>query len=154
MGYKENYQRWLSREELSKIEKAELMAISDNEKEIEERFYKNAVMVGTTLKDYKGKEKTVVIPDGVMALEGPFLAWAENGVKEIFIPASVKKIARFTFSGMKSLERVVFETPNGWYYKDELISKSGVYRFNELAKPEKAAKYLTDLGSAVELLKM
>lgn len=119
----------------------------------EERFYQNAVMVGTTLKDYKGKEKTVVIPDGVAALEGPFIAWAENGVKEIFIPASVKKIARFTFSGMKSLERVVFETPNGWFYRDELISKNGVFRFNELAKPEVAAKYLTDLGNVVDLFK-
>ncbi len=41
MGYKENYERWLSRAELSETEKAELMAISGDEKEIEERFYRD-----------------------------------------------------------------------------------------------------------------
>ncbi|MEE0944542.1 MAG: phospho-sugar mutase [Clostridia bacterium] len=40
MGYKENYERWINREELSAEEKAELMAIADDEKEIEERFYR------------------------------------------------------------------------------------------------------------------
>ncbi len=40
MGYKDNYERWLNRPELSEDEKAELMAISGDEKEIEERFYR------------------------------------------------------------------------------------------------------------------
>lgn len=40
MGYKENYERWINRPELSAHEKAELIEIKDNEKEIEERFYR------------------------------------------------------------------------------------------------------------------
>jgi len=41
MGYRENYERWLSASPLSESEKAELMAISGDEKEIEERFYRD-----------------------------------------------------------------------------------------------------------------
>lgn len=41
MGYKKNYERWLSRPELSDNEKAELTQIGGNEKEIEERFYRD-----------------------------------------------------------------------------------------------------------------
>ena len=40
MGYKDNYERWINREELSAEEKAELVAIAGDEKEIEERFYR------------------------------------------------------------------------------------------------------------------
>ncbi|MBQ8636746.1 MAG: phospho-sugar mutase [Clostridia bacterium] len=40
MGYYENYERWINRPELSNDEKSELLAIADNEKEIEERFYR------------------------------------------------------------------------------------------------------------------
>ena len=39
MGYKETYERWLNSDVLTAEDKAELAAISDNEKEIEERFY-------------------------------------------------------------------------------------------------------------------
>ena len=116
-----------------------------------ETFYKNAMMDGTVLKDYKGKENTVFIPDGVTELAGPFIVWAGSSVKEIIIPDSVKKIGRFTFAGFKTLERVVFITPNGWNYYDVLMEKKGVFRFNELAKPEVAAKYLIDLGNVIEL---
>lgn len=41
MGYKETYELWLARPELTEQERAELNAISGNEKEIEERFYRN-----------------------------------------------------------------------------------------------------------------
>ncbi len=41
MGYKENYERWLSRPELSESEREELLRIKDDEKEIEERFYRD-----------------------------------------------------------------------------------------------------------------
>lgn len=40
MGYKEIYERWLSSDVVDADAKAELLAISDNEKEIEERFYR------------------------------------------------------------------------------------------------------------------
>lgn len=40
MGYKETYERWLNSDVLTAEDKAELAAISDNEKEIEERFYR------------------------------------------------------------------------------------------------------------------
>ncbi|MBS7298054.1 MAG: phospho-sugar mutase [Eubacteriales bacterium] len=40
MLYKDNYERWINRPELSEVEKAELFGIADNEKEIEERFYR------------------------------------------------------------------------------------------------------------------
>ena len=40
MGYKETYERWLSSPVVDDKTKAELKAISDNEKEIEERFYR------------------------------------------------------------------------------------------------------------------
>lgn len=38
--YKKNYERWLNHEILSSTEKQELLDIGDNEKEIEERFYR------------------------------------------------------------------------------------------------------------------
>lgn len=41
MGYKENYERWLSRPELSAEEREELTKIASDEKEIEERFYRD-----------------------------------------------------------------------------------------------------------------
>ena len=41
MGYKENYERWLGRPELSDCEREELLKIKDDEKEIEERFYRD-----------------------------------------------------------------------------------------------------------------
>ena len=40
MSYKDNYERWINRPELSESEKAELVGIAGNEKEIEERFYR------------------------------------------------------------------------------------------------------------------
>lgn len=41
MGYKENYERWLNSPVVDEDTKAELRAIADNEKEIEERFYRD-----------------------------------------------------------------------------------------------------------------
>lgn len=41
MGYKETYNRWLSSSVVDDDTKAELKAIADNEKEIEERFYRD-----------------------------------------------------------------------------------------------------------------
>ncbi|MBQ7794086.1 MAG: phospho-sugar mutase [Clostridia bacterium] len=41
MGYMENYKRWYERAELTEAEKAELAAIANDEKEIEERFYRD-----------------------------------------------------------------------------------------------------------------
>ncbi|MCC8169536.1 MAG: phospho-sugar mutase [Oscillospiraceae bacterium] len=41
MGYKETYNRWLENPVVDENTKAELRAISDNEKEIEERFYRD-----------------------------------------------------------------------------------------------------------------
>lgn len=40
MNYKENYEKWLNSSALSEKDKAELKGIADNEKEIEERFYR------------------------------------------------------------------------------------------------------------------
>ncbi len=40
MGYKETYERWLNSDVLSAEDKAELASIAGNEKEIEERFYR------------------------------------------------------------------------------------------------------------------
>lgn len=40
MGYKETYERWLHSDVLSDEDKAELASIAGNEKEIEERFYR------------------------------------------------------------------------------------------------------------------
>ena len=40
MGYKETYERWLNSPALDEAAKAELQAISGDEKEIEERFYR------------------------------------------------------------------------------------------------------------------
>ena len=39
LDYKKEYQRWLTSDALSAEEKAELQAISGDEKEIESRFY-------------------------------------------------------------------------------------------------------------------
>jgi len=39
MGYREEYEKWLSAECLTQAERAELFAIRDNEAEIEDRFY-------------------------------------------------------------------------------------------------------------------
>ena len=41
MGYKETYNRWLTSDAVDEDTKAELRAIADNEKEIEERFYRD-----------------------------------------------------------------------------------------------------------------
>lgn len=41
MGYKETYNRWLSSDAVDENTKSELRAIADNEKEIEERFYRD-----------------------------------------------------------------------------------------------------------------
>ena len=41
MGYKETYNRWLTSDVVDDDTKAELKSIENNEKEIEERFYKN-----------------------------------------------------------------------------------------------------------------
>lgn len=41
MGYKENYERWLTASAVDEDTKAELRAIAGNEKEIEERFYRD-----------------------------------------------------------------------------------------------------------------
>ncbi|MBR0089115.1 MAG: phospho-sugar mutase, partial [Clostridia bacterium] len=41
MGYKETYNRWLENPVVDEDTKAELRAIADNEKEIEERFYRD-----------------------------------------------------------------------------------------------------------------
>ncbi len=40
MGYKESYERWLNSSVLSEADRAELAALAGNEKEIEERFYR------------------------------------------------------------------------------------------------------------------
>ena len=40
MGYKEAYNKWLNSSVLSDEDKAELKAIAGNEKEVEERFYR------------------------------------------------------------------------------------------------------------------
>ena len=40
MNYKKIYERWLSSDAVDEATKAELKSISDNEKEIEERFYR------------------------------------------------------------------------------------------------------------------
>ena len=40
MNYKENYEKWLNSSALSEKDKAELKGITDNDKEIEERFYR------------------------------------------------------------------------------------------------------------------
>ena len=40
MGYKETYERWLNSPALDEAAKAELQSISGDEKEIEERFYR------------------------------------------------------------------------------------------------------------------
>lgn len=40
MNYKENYEKWLNSSALSEKDKAELKSIADNDKEIEERFYR------------------------------------------------------------------------------------------------------------------
>ena len=41
MGYMEEYKRWCEDSYFDEATKAELLAIKDDEKEIEERFYKN-----------------------------------------------------------------------------------------------------------------
>ena len=41
MGYKETYNRWLESGVVDEDTKKELRAIADNEKEIEERFYRD-----------------------------------------------------------------------------------------------------------------
>lgn len=40
MGYKESYNKWIESEALTKADKEELAALAGNEKEIEERFYR------------------------------------------------------------------------------------------------------------------
>ena len=40
MGYKETYNRWLTSDVVDDDTKAELKSIENNEKEIEERFYR------------------------------------------------------------------------------------------------------------------
>lgn len=40
MGYKESYNKWIESEALTKADKGELAALAGNEKEIEERFYR------------------------------------------------------------------------------------------------------------------
>ena len=41
MGYKETYEAWLEGAYFDEATKAELQAIKDNDKEIEDRFYKD-----------------------------------------------------------------------------------------------------------------
>ena len=41
MGYKETYEQWLSGDTFDDATKAELRAIEGNEKEIEDRFYRD-----------------------------------------------------------------------------------------------------------------
>ena len=41
MGYLEKYKQWLNNHHLSEDEREELLSISDNEEEIQDRFYKD-----------------------------------------------------------------------------------------------------------------
>ena len=58
------------------------------------------------LEEYKGKDKTVVIPDGVTEI-GICAFYGRKSLKEIIIPGGVTKIGAAAFDGCKSLEKVV-----------------------------------------------
>ena len=58
------------------------------------------------LEKYKGKDKTVVIPDGIAKIGG-YAFYCCGSLQEVVIPDSVKKIGKEAFSYCKSLEKIV-----------------------------------------------
>ena len=52
MGYKETYNRWLTSDVVDDDTKAELKSIENNEKEIEERFYRELEFGTAGMKRY------------------------------------------------------------------------------------------------------
>ena len=60
------------------------------------------VLVNNSLQAYKGKEQTVIIPDGITAIAGAFDANTDNKeypikVKTVYIPTSVTSIDKCSF---------------------------------------------------------
>ena len=60
------------------------------------------IVINKSLQAYKGKEQTVVIPDGITAIAGAFDASVEDNeypikVKTVYIPTSVTAIDRGSF---------------------------------------------------------
>ena len=58
MGYKETYNRWLTSDVVDDDTKAELKSIENNEKEIEERFYRELEFGTAGMRGIIGRVRT------------------------------------------------------------------------------------------------
>ena len=75
LDYKKEYQRWLTSDALSAEEKAELQAISGDEKEIESRFY-GPLEFGTA-----GLRGTMKV--GLHQMNVHVIRWATQGFADV-----------------------------------------------------------------------
>ena len=111
------------------------------------------VLVNNSLQAYKGKEQTVIIPDGITAIAGAFDASVETKdypikVKAVYIPTSVTTIDRCSFS----------EQGDVTVYIPASVTEIGIQAVKSEEKPEydsifedpSSATIVTTAGSAAE----
>lgn len=77
--------------------------MDDNNYVVAEEF----LIEGGTLKEYKGKDKVVVVPDGITEI-APFAFWYHyhSGLEEIHLPDSLEEIAHSAFDSCCNLKRI------------------------------------------------
>ena len=58
------------------------------------------------LKEYLGKDKKVIVPDGVVALSPKVFAWSNENIKEVVIPVGITEIPEECFFDCKFIESI------------------------------------------------
>ena len=111
------------------------------------------IVINKSLQAYKGKEQTVVIPDGITAIAGAFDASVEDNeypikVKTVYIPTSVTSIDRCSFG----------DQGNVTVYIPASVTEIGIQTVKSEVKPEydsifedsSSATIVTTAGSTAE----
>ena len=119
----------------------------------EEEQKDDFIVLNKSLQAYKGKEQTVVIPDGITAISGAFDAGTENEkypikLKAVYIPTSVTAIERGSFYDQGDV--TVYIPSSVTEIGTEIVKNEDGSEYDGIFEDPSSATIVTTAGSAAE----
>jgi hypothetical protein len=128
---------------------SEIFYYSKWEKEQKDDF----IVINNSLQVYKGQEQTVVIPDGITAIEGAFDASVDNNeypikLKTVYIPTSVTSIDRCSFYDQEDV--TVYIPASVTEIGIQTVKSENGSEYDSIFEDPSSATIVTTAGSAAE----